>query len=76
MNIVLLLIVVSVLAIDFFSMHKHDLKTTLIYLSIVSLIIAVTILDKYDILEMSPVEMIIDTITPLVEWISENLRSI
>lgn len=76
MNIVLLFLVVSTLVIDFLSLHKHDFKTVIIYLIIVSLIITATVVNKYDVLEMSPVEKIIEIMTPIVDWISNSIRKL
>lgn len=75
MNIVVFL-VIAVLVIDFLSIHKHDFKVSVVYIGIVSLIVIVYILDNYDILERSPIETIIEPLTPLLDWISNTLRNL
>ncbi len=74
MNIVLVLLVTVVLVLDFATVNKDDKRAVFVYIGIVFLIIFVSLLDKLDALPVSPIEIFIEFMTPVIDLVDNLLK--
>ncbi|SCZ01720.1 hypothetical protein [Alkaliphilus peptidifermentans] len=73
MNLILLILIASTLLIDFKKIEKNNNQIIYIYISIVILIIMVSLVDNYEILSRSPLEILIEKMQPITGWIEMKL---
>lgn len=73
MNLILLILIASTLLIDFKKIEKNNNQIIYIYISIVILIIMVSLVDNYEILSRSPLEILIEKMQPITGWIELKL---
>jgi len=65
MNITMIILICSLLLIDFVKLENKDKKTVYVYILISMLILVVGIVDKYDFFTTSPFEVWIDKVKPI-----------
>jgi len=65
MNITMIILICSLLLIDFAKLENKNKKTVYLYILISMLILVVGIVDKYDFFTTSPFEVWIDKVKPI-----------
>ncbi len=74
MSIVINIIVFFAILIDFIYLDKQNKKAVYIYLSIVFLIIVVLVVDNYNLFKLSPLEVFINKMGPITNWVNGYLN--
>lgn len=74
MNIVLIVLVFTVVLIDFIKLNRKNKKITYVYLVIVSLIIITFLVDQLELFKMSPLEAFIEGMEPITKWVETKLK--
>lgn len=69
MDIILVLLIVGVLVIDFLKLKKSNKMLLYLYVVIVGMALSVAIADNYDFFKESPLEMGIDKMQPITDWV-------
>lgn len=75
MNIILMAFIAAILAVDFYRLKKTNPKIIYLYWGIVFCICIVFLLDQWDLFPISPVEIWIQKMTPLTDWLEAHLTS-
>ncbi|QNO14750.1 hypothetical protein HYG86_08100 [Alkalicella caledoniensis] len=74
MDVMLIVLVFVVLVIDFSTVDKDDKNSVYFYGFLVSLIIGIALIDKYNILPVSPLEALVELMTPVTSWLENILQ--
>lgn len=74
MDILLFLSVALLLLVDFFKLNKNDRKVLYIYMALSTLILAVTLLNRFEVFKASPLEIWIEKMMPLTRWVEAQLK--
>ncbi len=69
MNVILIISISSILLIDFTKLKKNNSNVLPIYIVIVAIVLLVAIASQYDFLKTSPLEMGINKLLPITEWV-------
>ncbi|MCC5909333.1 MAG: hypothetical protein JJT76_02705 [Clostridiaceae bacterium] len=69
MDIILVLLIVGVLVIDFLKLKKSNKMLLYLYVVIVGMALSVAIADNYDFFKESPLEMGIEKMQPITDWV-------
>ncbi len=74
MNVLLVLFVSLILLIDFVKLKKDDKAVPYIYIAITAIILAIALAHKYQFFRTSPIEVWIEKMKPLTDWIETHLK--
>ncbi len=74
MNFVLLLLILPIIIIDFIWVIRNDKKTIYIYVCIVALILLVIVVNSFDLIKTSPLEVFIEKMKPLTDFVETRFK--
>ena len=74
MNILISLFVSIVLLIDFLKLKKNDKKVVYIYIGITILVLVISLLNRYEVFSISPIEIWIEKMKPITDWATLSLE--
>lgn len=73
MKIIFILVIISILVIDY-SKVKSTKKMGYIYLTLSLLAISIYIIDQYELVTVSPLEVWLEKMSPFTNWIETSFK--